>query len=220
MTIEDGCKSKNIHEQCGMAVDMVIKSALSRKSVDNVTCLIIAFENFGRIVFSDNNYFSSNNKEIQRPSILSSMEYYKTVSTRKDSKDNLDEKGRPRTNSFINNYSSNSSNKKNYTDNYNSESNLTNQIKPPIKSSQPLYDKQTKKLLVDISGSNKRLENEEVRKNADPKLSFVEKYKISPFSMNEINTHYPSTTKNIDPKFKTYNGINDSNKFINNKKGY
>jgi len=37
---------KNIHSQCGKAVDMVIKSSLVRKSLDNVTCLMIAFNNF------------------------------------------------------------------------------------------------------------------------------------------------------------------------------
>jgi len=36
----------SIHSHCGKAVDMVIKSSLIRKSLDNVTCLIIAFKNF------------------------------------------------------------------------------------------------------------------------------------------------------------------------------
>ena len=42
-------RSKSIHEVCGISIDMIIKSALSRKSLDNVTCAIIAFENFERI---------------------------------------------------------------------------------------------------------------------------------------------------------------------------
>ena len=34
----------NIHERCGKAVDLIIKGAMVRKSFDNVTCLIIMFE--------------------------------------------------------------------------------------------------------------------------------------------------------------------------------
>jgi len=37
---------KSLHLQCGKAVDMVIKSSLVRKSLDNVTCLMVAFKNF------------------------------------------------------------------------------------------------------------------------------------------------------------------------------
>ncbi len=37
---------KTLHLQCGKAVDMVIKSSLIRKSLDNVTCLMVTFKNF------------------------------------------------------------------------------------------------------------------------------------------------------------------------------
>ncbi len=37
---------KSLHSQCGKCVDMVMKSSLIRKSLDNVTCLIVAFKNF------------------------------------------------------------------------------------------------------------------------------------------------------------------------------
>jgi len=46
MTIKDRQLESNIHLQCGKAVDMIIKSSLIRKSLDNVTCLLIAFKNF------------------------------------------------------------------------------------------------------------------------------------------------------------------------------
>jgi hypothetical protein len=48
MTIQDEQKSKNLHLQCNTSVDMIIKTALVRKSLDNVTCILIAFENFER----------------------------------------------------------------------------------------------------------------------------------------------------------------------------
>ncbi len=36
----------NIHQQSGKAVDMIIKSAMTRKSLDNVTSTMITFNNF------------------------------------------------------------------------------------------------------------------------------------------------------------------------------
>ena len=51
--ITEGNKLKNVHEQCGMAVDMIIKTSLMRKSLDNVTSLVIAFPNFERHLFGN-----------------------------------------------------------------------------------------------------------------------------------------------------------------------
>ena len=46
MTMNTKYVDKTLHSQCGKAVDMVMKSSLVRKSLDNVTCLMIAFKNF------------------------------------------------------------------------------------------------------------------------------------------------------------------------------
>ena len=46
-------KAKNIHAQCSLGVDMVIKTSLARNVLDNVTCVMIAFENFEKIFESD-----------------------------------------------------------------------------------------------------------------------------------------------------------------------
>ena len=46
----------NVHNICGKVVDFVLKSAMTRKSFDNVTCLIVAFKDFGKLnVNFDNN---------------------------------------------------------------------------------------------------------------------------------------------------------------------
>ena len=42
-------KTKNIHKQCGVGVDMVMKTSLVRRSLDNVTVVIIAFSNFEKL---------------------------------------------------------------------------------------------------------------------------------------------------------------------------
>ena len=46
----------NVHNICGKVVDFVLKCAMARKSFDNVTCLIVAFKDFGKLnVNFDNN---------------------------------------------------------------------------------------------------------------------------------------------------------------------
>lgn len=54
MTTRDA-KMKNVHQQCGVAVDMVMKTSLVRRSLDNVTVLLIAFSNFERGFISKEN---------------------------------------------------------------------------------------------------------------------------------------------------------------------
>ena len=36
----------NIHEKCGLIVDLILKASMLRKSFDNVTCLMIALTDF------------------------------------------------------------------------------------------------------------------------------------------------------------------------------
>ena len=44
-------KAFNIHQQCGVAIDCIMKNALARRSLDNITAAIIAFKNFKASVF-------------------------------------------------------------------------------------------------------------------------------------------------------------------------
>ena len=41
-------KGKSIHEICGCCAEQVLKTAMEKNSLDNVTVIIIAFDNFGR----------------------------------------------------------------------------------------------------------------------------------------------------------------------------
>ena len=47
--------NEDVHDKCGKAVDLIMKSAMVRKSLDNVTCIIIAVKNIG-----NNNYVVDN----------------------------------------------------------------------------------------------------------------------------------------------------------------
>jgi len=43
----------NIHHQCGVGIETILKNSLMRRSLDNVTALIIAFESFNEAVFGN-----------------------------------------------------------------------------------------------------------------------------------------------------------------------
>ena len=62
MTFDESVKAKTLHSQCGLGVDMIIKTSMIRKSLDNVTCLIIAFDNFEK-AFNENNQNETFEKE-------------------------------------------------------------------------------------------------------------------------------------------------------------
>ena len=52
---------KDIHNQSGLICDLIMKSALARKSFDNVTCLFISFKELGNIAeLPDNNIADDN----------------------------------------------------------------------------------------------------------------------------------------------------------------
>ena len=65
-------KSQNIHQQIGLGVEYIIKNALLRRTLDNVTVVLIAFDNFYKQCFGvDYNYSDStidNNFEVNNSS--------------------------------------------------------------------------------------------------------------------------------------------------------
>ena len=42
-------RSSNVHQQAGLGVEYIIKNALLRRTLDNVTVVVVSFENFQRI---------------------------------------------------------------------------------------------------------------------------------------------------------------------------
>ena len=61
--------NSNIHEKCGIIVDLILKASMARKSFDNVTCVIISLKDFKRVnnknitdnIICDNNQNSIKN---------------------------------------------------------------------------------------------------------------------------------------------------------------
>jgi hypothetical protein len=48
--VRDGVSS-NVHKQCGLGVEYVLKNSLVRRTLDNVTVVMVAFSNFKKIAF-------------------------------------------------------------------------------------------------------------------------------------------------------------------------
>lgn len=44
-------KAQDVHKLCGMGVEYIIKNSLLRRSLDNVTVVVIAFSNFKHTLF-------------------------------------------------------------------------------------------------------------------------------------------------------------------------
>ena len=53
LTTKESVKSKNVHMQSGIAVDMIIKTSLVRRTLDNVTCVMVTFSNLEKIFKSE-----------------------------------------------------------------------------------------------------------------------------------------------------------------------
>lgn len=45
--------ANNIHKQTGMAVEYILKNSLLRRTLDNVTVVMISFKNFKKAVFGE-----------------------------------------------------------------------------------------------------------------------------------------------------------------------
>lgn len=45
--------ANNVHKQSGMGVEYILKNSLLRRTLDNVTVVMIAFSNFKRAVFGE-----------------------------------------------------------------------------------------------------------------------------------------------------------------------
>eukprot|EP01017_Pseudomicrothorax_dubius_P015033 TRINITY_DN1749_c0_g1_i7.p1 TRINITY_DN1749_c0_g1~~TRINITY_DN1749_c0_g1_i7.p1 ORF type:complete len:179 (-),score=16.82 TRINITY_DN1749_c0_g1_i7:69-605(-) len=54
MCIRDRVKTKNIHQLCGIAVDNIMKKAISKRTLDNITVVMICFESYYRRNFPQN----------------------------------------------------------------------------------------------------------------------------------------------------------------------
>ena len=74
MTMNNSVKAKNLHSQSGLAVDMVLKTSLCRRTLDNVTCVLICFENFEKM-------FNNSKTFVEKTPKLNTLNYNSTETT-------------------------------------------------------------------------------------------------------------------------------------------
>lgn len=65
MTTQENVRLDDIHQQCSLANDFIIKNCLNRKCLDNITLVIVAFENFEKIFDNSNIYLALHTYEDQ-----------------------------------------------------------------------------------------------------------------------------------------------------------
>ena len=45
-------KGANVHEQCGISVDRILKMSVAKKTMDNITVVFVAFDAFNKRGFT------------------------------------------------------------------------------------------------------------------------------------------------------------------------
>lgn len=139
LTTREDIRANNVHSQCSVANDLIIKSCINRKCLDNVTCVIIAFENFERMFDSEilhtyDGNVPNNNKAIDSNRVMTeinfdNIEKYRSYSNRNSNAPVSTKNTRPKlplledmsNRDHLNNLNSNL--------NLNSNSNAVNEIK-------------------------------------------------------------------------------------------
>ena len=43
-------RQPSVHQQCGISIEMILKSSVARKTLDNITAVMVAFYNFKKLL--------------------------------------------------------------------------------------------------------------------------------------------------------------------------
>lgn len=57
-------REENIHIQAGVGVDMILKTSLAKKSLDNITCVLLVFEGFEFKFLNDARKYSNESQRV------------------------------------------------------------------------------------------------------------------------------------------------------------
>lgn len=93
MSQQDNIKKKTLHHQVGLSVDFILKSSMSRKTLDNVTCVVLAFENYEK-QFNSSSFLNKNTYSDSKN--ITSSDQRENISSEngqiKNNKENIDSK--------------------------------------------------------------------------------------------------------------------------------
>ena len=220
---------KDIHNQSGLIVDLIIKSALVRKSFDNVTCLFVALKELGKNFIEKNNENENNNEnknnlistKISSVSPLSisndikDRNNFETIQTRNsditlnNSKFELNNNDNNRNNNqfYLSNYNTNNSYNKNYPS-YHTDNKIRNEKNQKTNINQFSRDysniKEKSNTFINNRLSRSLLinnSNEHSRKNQS--YGKIENY---------LNKH---TNANTNINYSNYKQIRNNNTYLN-----
>jgi len=128
-TSRDNVIGFDINDHCGRCVDMIIKSAMHKNTLDNVTCILISFENFKNILYSEDTAKTGNTLRTIRKSISSLNVNFKMKTNKDNNKEAMDKLEYLINNSnSSNNYISNNSNNGNNGNNNNVSNGFNNGV--------------------------------------------------------------------------------------------
>lgn len=57
-------KAQNVHHQCGLAVENILRESIHRRTLDNITVVMIGFKNFKQKLFPRDKSGKSNNENL------------------------------------------------------------------------------------------------------------------------------------------------------------
>jgi hypothetical protein len=68
-------RAQNIHHQCGLAVENILRESINRRTLDNITVVMIGFKNFKQKLFPRDKSAKSNNENlIQKEMEITSLQ--------------------------------------------------------------------------------------------------------------------------------------------------
>ena len=193
-SFEYNFENVNIHEKCGLIVDFIIKSSMVRKSFDNVTCLMIAF-----------NDFIPKEKDEKKLNSISTEEYLKNIYRLNNSVNNQVKAQNKKSNKILNNIDNQ---RKSENDNH-------------IYNSGIISNPHNKNITNKINTNNS---SKDMPKNfLKPNLKLTNFINTKTTVPNNSNDFLPKTYRNTDSsivaKKNNYN-INTMNNISNNNKVY
>ena len=242
MTTAEGVKAKNIHLQCGLAVDMIIKSSLVKRTFDNVTVVLVAFKNFETIFEEEKGetkkpYLSTHNNSSSHQlktleSTHSDNNLLQNQRTNHSNYNNHTEK--PKSSGIITN-NSNSNNNTNNNTNTNITGNSNISSVNSIKGHAPSLSTNISSLNYISSGNNTNYNNNYKNNNMNTEQN-SKSNQSSQNNLHNLNSQYTtnnylrtdSNTSNLQdkiqtmidkkPKIRNLSEIIDKNNYFSNNK--
>ena len=205
----------NVHNICGKVVDFVLKSAMARKSFDNVTCLIVTFKDFGKLNFeSDNNGKKNENSSLINNNNFGVKNSNENVFEKKEEKivvNNLDSENN------VGDFNNKNVNKNGNNENLNLKNNFNKDINTIIKNEKEIQ-------LINLPTKENINSNYPIQDNNYQQSRYTQRennniFQLNKFQILKTNKLPINNNNNINKNEINLNNINDkfSQKIMNKR---